>query len=73
MRNKSAFLAAATGAILLNVLLLANPAAAADGGNERDLPWTAPPARPVELVLDTALDVVAPLSGEVDGDLPWTR
>ncbi|GGW14657.1 MULTISPECIES: hypothetical protein [Streptomyces] len=72
MRNKSAFLAAATGAILLNVLLLANPAAA-DGGNERDLPWTAPPARPVELVLDPALDVVAPLSGEVDGDLPWTR
>ncbi|MEI7034189.1 hypothetical protein [Streptomyces pratensis] len=72
MRNKSAFLAAATGAILLNVLLLATPAAA-DGGNERDLPWTAPPARTVELVLDPVLDVLDTLSGEVDGDLPWTR
>ncbi|MFH9611394.1 hypothetical protein [Streptomyces sp. NPDC017448] len=72
MRNKSAFLAAATGAILLNVLLLATPAAA-DGGDESDLPWTAPSPRTVELVVDTVLDVVAPLTGEVDGDLPWTR
>lgn len=72
MRNKSAFLAAATGAILLNVLMLATPAAA-DSGNERDLPWTAAPARTVELVLDPVLDVLDPLSGEVDGDLPWTR
>ncbi|MZG06589.1 hypothetical protein [Streptomyces sp. SID5614] len=70
MRNKSAFLAAATGAILLNVLLLATPAAA-DG--EDDLPWTAPPARTVGLVVDTVLDIVVPLSGEVDNDLPWTR
>ncbi|MFJ6012571.1 hypothetical protein [Streptomyces sp. NPDC092952] len=72
MRNKSAFLAAAAGTILLNALLLATPAAA-DDGDDRDLPWTAPPARTVGLVVDTVRDVVAPLGAETDDDLPWTR
>jgi hypothetical protein len=65
MLDKSAFLAAAVGAVLLNVLLLAVPAA------EDDLPWTALSANAVVLVLDTVSDTTVTASDSTN-DLPWT-